>query len=459
MEERVKKALIDIVGEKNYTDRLIDIVSFSYDASEEFGRPLCGLWMETSVQVSEVLKLANRERIPVTPRGAGTALSGNTVPVKSGIVMDFSRMNKILTICIEDRLVVVQPGVINDDLDKALAPHGFFFPPDPASSKVCTLGGNVALNAGGIKGAKYGTTKDYVLGMEVVLPDGRIMKTGSKTMKSVSGYDMCRLFVGSEGTLGVITELTLKINPKPPESATALATFDLLEDAGRAVTEVMYSGVLPSVLEIVDRQCVLAFNQYSDLKLPDAESILLVETDGYTKAETAYQMSKIIGIFKKNNASHVREAASPEEAQALWVTRKSAYGVTALINNNLIAEDLAVPMSKVPDMLKATAQIAEKYNLKIPTVGHLGDGNVHPVISFDGTDPEEVKRAEAAVTEIFNTAIELGGSLTAEHGIGLSKAPFMQLEHDPVAMDVMRSLKRKLDPNNILNPGKMALDD
>jgi len=459
MHEAVKKVLMDIVGQNNFTDRLIDIISFSYDASEEFSRPGCGIWVQTTQQVSEVLKLANRERVPVTPRGAGTGLSGMAVPARGGIVMDLSRMNKILQISIEDRLVIVQPGVINDDLDNALAPYGFFFPPDPASSKVCTLGGNVALNAGGIKGAKYGTTRDYVLGMEVVLPDGRIMRIGTKTMKTASGYDLCRLFVGSEGTLGVITEMTLKIHPKPPQSSTALAAFNLLEDAGRAVSEITYSGVLPSVLEIVDRQTILAFRQYSDLKLPDAEAILLVETDGYTKKETNFQMSKIIEIFKRNSATMVREAESAKEAQALWAARKSAYGVTALINNNLIAEDLAVPMSKVPDMLKATSRIAQKYDLKIPTVGHLGDGNVHPVVSFDGSDPEEVRRVEAAVAEIFKTAIELGGSLTAEHGIGLSKAPYMTLEHDPVALEVMKSLKRTFDPNNILNPGKMALDD
>jgi len=322
MDGTVKQALIDIVGENNYTDQLIDIVSFSYDASEEFSRPACAVWVETTGQISEILKLANRKRVPVTPRGAGTGLSGLAVAAKGGIVMDLTRMNKILSIRIEDRLVVVEPGVINDDLDKALSPFGFFYPPDPASGKVCTLGGNVALNAGGIKGAKYGTTKDYVLGLKVVLPDGSVMDTGSKTMKSASGYDLCRLFVGSEGTLGVITELTLKINPKPPESATALATFDEIEDAGNSVSEIMLSGVLPSVLEIVDRQTIVAFNQYSDLKLPDAAAILLTETDGYTKEETDYQISKVIDIFKKNHASSVREAASPEEAQALWVTRK-----------------------------------------------------------------------------------------------------------------------------------------
>ena len=459
MDEEIKQRLTEIVGAHNYTDQLIDMVSYSYDASEEYSRPACAIWVDSTEQISDVLKLANAKQIPITPRGAGTGLSGTAVPAKSGIVMDLSHMNKILKISIEDRLVVVQPGVINDDLDRALAPYGFFFPPDPASSKVCTLGGNVALNAGGIKGAKYGTTKNYVLGLTVVLPDGRIMNTGSKTMKSVSGYDLCRLFVGSEGTLGVITEMTLKINPKPPETATALATFDFLEDAGNAVSQVMHSGVLPSVLEIVDRQSILAFNRYSDLKLPDAEAILLVETDGYTKEEITYQITHIIEIFKKNNAASIRRAASPEEANALWVTRKSAYAVTALINNNLIAEDLAVPISKVPDMLKATADIAKKYNLKIPTVGHLGDGNVHPVISFDGTNPDEVERVHASIKELFEKAIELGGSLTAEHGVGLSKAAFMSLEHDPTAMDLMRSLKRLFDPNNILNPGKMALDD
>jgi glycolate oxidase len=359
---------------------------------------------------------------------------------------------------VTDRLAVVQPGVVYADLERVLAPHGFFFPPDPASGTVATLGGNVATNAGGIKGAKYGTTKDYVLSLQVVLPDGRVMRTGSKCMKSSSGYDLTKLFVGSEGTLGVVTEITLKINPKPSLTSTAMATFEDLEDAGRAVSEIMHSGILPSALEVVDQQTLIAINQNTDLNLPEVEAILIAETDGHTREETQFQLNKVIEIFKKNNASTVKQAATKEEAEALWTARKSAYAVMSRINNSLVVEDLSVPMSKVPNILKTISDLAKKYDLKIPTVGHAGDGNLHPTISYDSTNPGEVKRVEQASAELFEKVIELGGTLTGEHGIGLAKAPFMHLEHDPVAMDVMRSIKKSFDPNNILNPGKMALD-
>ena len=458
LDNETKQALTAIVGEQNFTDRLIDLVSYSYDASEHHHRPACAVWAASAQQVAEILALANRRKIPVTPRGAGTNLSGLSIPARGGIVLDLNHMNKILQVSIEDRLAVVQPGVVYADLEKALAPFGFFFPPDPASGKVSTLGGNVATNAGGIKGAKYGTTRDYVLGLEVVLPDGRIMRTGSRTMKSVSGYDLTRLFVGSEGTLGVITEITLKVNPKPPMTATAMATFDRLEDAGRAVSQIMRSGIIPCVLEVVDRHCILALNEDTDLNLPPVEAILLAETDGYTREETDTQMAVILDIFRKNQAAAITQAQTPAEAQALWAARKSVYPVMARINNNLLVEDGTVPMSRVADMLRAVSDIAARYNLKIPTVGHVGDGNLHPVISYDGTNPDEVRRVEAASAELYQKAIDLGGTLTGEHGIGLAKAPFMHLEHDPVAMDVMRSLKRMFDPNNILNPGKMALD-
>ncbi|MBL7213003.1 MAG: FAD-binding protein [Desulfobacteraceae bacterium] len=417
------------------------------------------MWPVTVEQIVATLKLANQAKFPVTPRGAGTSLAGLAVPDRGGVILDLSRMDKILAINIEDRLVVVQPGVVYADLDRALASYGFFFPPDPASGSVCTLGGNVATNAGGIKGAKYGTTKDYVLALEVVLPDGRILHTGSKCMKSVSGYDLTRLFVGSEGTLGVITEITLKVNPKPPMTSTAMATFETLEDAGRAISEIMYSGIIPSALEVVDQQTLIAINQNTDLGLPEVEALLVAETDGYTREETEFQMEKIIEIFKKNNATTTRQADSKEEAEALWTARKSAYGVLARINNNLIVEDLAVPMSKVPDMLRSISELAKKHNLRIPTVGHAGDGNLHPVICFDGTNPDEVKRVEEASAQLFEKVIELGGTLTGEHGIGLAKIPFMGLEHDQVSMDVMRSVKQLFDPNNILNPGKMGLEE
>lgn len=458
MEDRVKQAIKDIVGEENFSDKIIDLISYAKDASEHKHMPDAAVWVTTKEEVSEILKLANREKFPVIPRGAGTGLAGTSVPNKGGLVMDMAKMNKIVEISIPDRLVKVQPGVVFEHLQGALAPNGFFFPPDPASGKVSTLGGNVATNAGGIKGAKYGVTKDYVLGMEVVLPDGRIMNTGSNCMKSVSGYDLTRLFVGSEGTLGVVTEITLKVNPKPPLSLTSLATFEDVEDAGKAVIEIMHCGVLPSVLEVVDRQTIQCLNEDTDIGLPDVSAILLAETDGNTEEEVNYQMAKILDIFKQNNAFSVRQAESAEEAEALWAARKSAYAVFARLDNNLNVEDCAVPMSRLAEMLKAIEDIAQRHDLKIPTVGHVGDGNLHPTICFDGTNAEVVARVEKATEEIMHKAVELGGTITGEHGVGLAKAEFISVEHDEVAMDAIRSIKKLFDPNNVLNPGKMDLE-
>lgn len=459
MDERLKNALIELVGADNYSEDLIDLVTYSYDASQHSSRPFCALWPQSAEQISRILVLANETHVPVIPRGAGTGLSGMAVPIKSGIVLDLSHMNKIIKVSIEDRLAIVEPGVVYASLEKALAQYGFFFPPDPASGKVSTLGGNVATNAGGVKGAKYGTTRDYVLALQVVLPDGRIMRTGSRAMKSVSGYDLTRLFVGSEGTLGVVTEITLKINPRPTATSTASATFGNLEDAGRAVSQIMYSGIIPSVLEILGKETILAINKNTDLNLPEVEAMLLAETDGYTKAETEYQMAKVTEVFAGNNALEVKQAKSDEEAVNLWKARKSAYAVLARIKTHFVLEDVTVPMGKVADLLKGIQAISRKHDIQIATFGHAGDGNLHPQILYDGYNPEEVKKMEAASADLFALAISLHGTLTGEHGIGLSKAPFMTLEHDPAAMNVMRSLKRMFDPNNILNPGKMALDD
>ncbi len=458
LDAQVKDALVRIVGQQNYTDNLIDMVSYSYDASEHRARPSCAVWVETTAQVSEVLKLADREKIPVTPRGAGTGLSGLSVPSHAGIVMDLTRMNKILALRIEDRLAVVQPGVVYADLEKALAPHGFFFPPDPASGKVCTMGGTLGTNAGGVRGAKYGTTRDYVLGLEVVLADGRVMRTGGKTIKNVSGYDLTRLLVASEGTLGVITEIALKVNPKPTVTTTAMATFNDLEDAGRAVSEVMHSGILPSVLEILGRQTIQAINENTELELPEVEALLLAETDGYTKEETDFQMGKVLEVFRRNHPGVVKLATSAAEAAQLWTARKSAYAVLARIKTHFVLEDVTVPIGKVPALLKGIQAIAKRHQIQIATFGHAGDGNLHPQILYDGYDPEQIRKMEAASEELFKLAIELEGTLTGEHGIGISKAPFMTLEHDPVSLEMMRTLKRAFDPNNILNPGKMGLD-
>jgi glycolate oxidase len=354
---------------------------------------------------------------------------------------------------------VVQPGVIYADLQKALSPYGFCFPPDPASGKVATIGGNVATNAGGIKGAKYGTTRDYVLGLEVVLPDGRVMRTGGSCMKSVSGFDLTRLFVGSEGTLGVITEVRLKINPIPAASSTALAAFDQLAKAGKAVSHLMHSGIIPSVCEILDRHTINLLLEHTDADLPRCEAVILVETDGYTQSEADFQMDKIKEVFKKNQAILIKQATSAVEAAGLWQARKSLGPVIARVKPNFLVEDVTVPMSRITDLLLGIEAIALKYGLEMITFGHAGDGNLHPHALYDGSNPEEVRRVEQAVAELFALTCRLGGTLTGEHGIGLSKAPFMSLEHDTTALEVMRSLKRLFDPDNILNPGKMGLEE
>jgi glycolate oxidase len=457
MDLKVTRAIRDIVGEENFSDALIDLVSYSYDASPERRRPDGAVWVRTTEEVSAVLGLANEHGIPVIPRGAGTSLSGMTVPLHGGIVMDMGRMNRILKISIKDRLVVVQPGVVNQELQDALAPHGFMFPPDPASAKVATLGGNVAANAGGLKGAKYGNTKGYVLGIEVVLADGSVLRTGSKCMKSVSGFDLTALFVGSEGTLGVITEITLKIHPKPRHVATCLATFGDIAAAGKAISETMCSGTIPMVLELLDDQCIAILNQAANLHLPEAAAMVLVETDGFTQEVADRVIDRVVEVFRKNHVSGIKRATSAEEAEKLWTARRSIGGAVTRLNYNLLAVDITVPISKVPEVLVGAKEIRERYRLSMPILGHLGDGNLHPGIIFDESDPEETARVKKAVKDLLELGIALGGTLSGEHGIGMEKAPFMSMEHDAVEMGVMNSLKKLFDPNNILNPGKMGL--
>jgi glycolate oxidase len=458
VDDGVKQSLTNIVGTANFTDSLIDLVSYSYDASDHNHRPDAAVWPTTTEQVSRILRIANHCRFPIIPRGAGTGLAGGAVPARGGLVLDMCRMNHIVAVRIADRLAVVQPGVVYADLEKVLTPFGFFFPPDPASGKVCTLGGNVATNAGGIRGAKYGVTRDYVLGLEVVLPDGRTMRTGSNCMKSASGYDLTRLFIGSEGTLGVITEITLKISPKPTASKTTLACFGSLGAAGQAVTDIMRSGIIPSALEVLDAHTINLLREHGNFKMPDVQAVLLVETDGYTEAETAYQMDRVIEVFKKNDAKRIEEARTAEEAEEMWRARKSISSLVAKIRVNNVSEDVTIPISGVPKLLSGISEIVHSHGLPFVIFGHGGDGNLHPKIMYDRTDPDQVRRLGQAVEEIFQLTCAMGGTLTGEHGIGLAKAPYMKLEHDAVALELMRSLKALLDPNNILNPGKMNLE-
>jgi glycolate oxidase len=454
----MKQPLIEIVGEENFTDQLEELIPYSYDASINVHRPDAVVWPESTEQVAAIVKLANEHKIPIVPRGAGTSLSGGVIPINGGVIIDLSRMNKILEISIENRYTRVQAGVVCDDLNRALAKHGFTFPPDPASSTVSTIGGNVATNAGGIKGAKYGTTRDYVLGLQVVLPTGEVMHTGSYTMKCVSGYDLAKLFVGAEGTLGVITEVTLKINPLPRHAMTVIATYAKLEDAGKAIFQTMSSGILPSVMEILDKVTLKSINENTDLDLPEAEALILTETDGYTWEEVEAQMEVVLQILKQNNPSLVKTAKDEKDRLDLWKARKSSYATLARISNSFVLDDVTVPIARVPELLVGIQEISQRHGLVVATYGHAGDGNLHPQILYDEYDPEQVEKMEKVEGDLFRLAVSLNGTLSGEHGIGLSKANYMTLEHDPVEMALMKQIKRTLDPNNIMNPGKRALD-
>jgi glycolate oxidase len=453
-----KDKMIEIVGADHFTDQLEELVPYSYDASMNVHRPDAAVWPESTEQIAEIVKFANEYKIPVVPRGAGTSLSGGVIPIRGGIIIDLSRMNRILEISIENRYAHVQAGVVCDDLNRQLAKHGFTFPPDPASSTVATIGGNVATNAGGIKGAKYGTTRDYVLGLQVVLPTGEVMHTGSYTMKCVSGYDLAKLFIGAEGTLGVVTEVTLKINPLPRHAMTAVATYARLEDAGKAIFQTMTSGILPSVMEILDKVTLKSIKENTDLDLPEAEAMILTETDGYTWEEVEAQMEVVLRILSQNHPSLVKTAKDEKERLGLWKARKSAYATLARTSTSFVLDDVTVPISKIPDLLVGIQDIAQRHGLQVATYGHAGDGNLHPQILYDEYNPVTVEKMEKVEEAIFHLAISLKGTLTGEHGIGLSKANYMTLEHDSVEMALMRQIKRTLDPNNIMNPGKRALD-
>ncbi len=456
MEQHFKQAVMDIVGPENYSEALIDRVSHSYDASGHYHRPDASVWPVNTEQVSRILKLAHTHKLPVTPRGAGTGLAGSAIPACSGMVMDLCRMNRIVDIRIPDRVAVVEPGVVYQDFQAALRPYGFFFPPDPASGKVCTLGGNVATNAGGLKGAKYGVTRDYVLGLEVVLADGRVMRCGSGCMKSVSGYDLTHLFVGSEGTLGVITEIILKIDPSPLAVRTALAMFEGIEAAGRCVSDILRSGVVPSVLEILDENTLRVLKKHSRVMLSSGKAMILVETDGYTETEARFQMDRVVEVLRKNRAQEIISAKTAQDSEQLWEARKVAGSVAANLRPGNVSEDVTVPISRVSDLLTGISKIVRDLQLPFVVFGHAGDGNLHPKIMYDPTDADEVGRMKQASDEIFRLTCRLGGTLTGEHGIGMAKAPYMALEHDAVALDVMAALKTLLDPIHLLNPGKMG---
>jgi glycolate oxidase len=454
VKSQIIRELKQTLGEGQVLDSLVDRTTYAYDATWGEGLPDVVVLPLSTQEVSATLQIADRERIPVVPRGAGSGLSGGAVPVSGGICLTLARMNQILEISVDELVAVVQPGVVNMDLQEAVAEYGLFFPPDPASWYMATLGGNVAENAGGPRCLKYGVTKDYVLGLEVVLADGRIIRTGGRTIKNVAGYDLTSLFIGSEGTLGVVTEIVVKLLPKPAASATVMGVFDQIGQACDAVNRVITSGVLPLTTEIMDGDCIQAVQSQKDYGLPpDVDAVLLIDVEGWPEA-LAGEGAIVAEACQAAGAREVRRAVDEAEAEQLWAARRAISAALSHLGDKL-GEDIAVPRSKIPEMVHRVREIGQKYDLQTPIFGHIGDGNLHPYLISDRSDPKMMERVRKAAREIFAAAIELGGTLTGEHGIGLAKRDFLSQGLHPEARQRMLAIKRLFDPNNILNPGKI----
>ena len=445
--------LRSIVGKEWFLDTPEDLATYSYDGFLPEFMPDGVIVPGSTQEISGIMKVVNREKIPVIPRGAGTNICGGSVAKEGGIILAFHRMNQILEIDAENMCAVVQPGVVNAVLQKKAAGYHLLYPPDPASMFVSTMGGNVALNAGGPRGVKYGVTRDYLLGLEVVLPSGEIIRTGGKALKSVTGYDLTRLLCGSEGTLGIITEITVKLVPLPPAKTTLQAVFSDLNDAARTVSAIIGSGIVPTTLELIDRVVLDVIRNYGDARFPkDAEALLLIEVDG--EATSVEKQGEIIEQFcKKRGAIEVERANTPEEAEKLWQARRTAFGAVASVRPNCIVEDATVPVKKLPEMIRKIVSLAEKYRLRIGVLAHAGDGNLHPLIMTDLRDRDEGERIDKAMDELFEATIAMGGTLSGEHGIGIAKKRWLSMEFNQAAIEIMRGIKKVFDPNNILNPG------
>ncbi len=456
LKQDIKQKLQQIVGRERFFDDKETILACSYDGYIIDSEPDAVIFPKTAGEVSEVMKTACLEKIPVTPRGAGTNICGASVPAQKGLVLCLSKMNEILKINTRDRYAIVQPGVVNGDLQKALAPEGFFYPPDPASLTVSTIGGNVAQNAGGPRCLKYGVTADYLLGMEVVLASGKIIRFGSRNVKDVTGYRLSSLFCGSEGTLGITTEITVRVMPLPEAHRTILAVFNDLADSANTVVDIIGAGIIPAAMELMDKVVVNAVEDSYHLGLPrDAQGLLLIEVDGIEEA-VEKEMKKIVEKARANSAADIKQASTKAESDDLWKARRAAYGIFARLAPVCIVEDATVPVSNVPKMIKGIRQIADKHKIVMGILAHAGDGNMHPLISTDMRNKEEWARVEAAIGEIFELAVSLDGTLSGEHGIGLAKTKFLPLVIDDGTREFTADIKKAVDPCGILNPGKFV---
>jgi glycolate oxidase len=434
---------------------------YASDASLVEGLPDFVVRPENTQAVSRLLRFCSEHKIPVVPRGAGTGLAGGASPLQGGIVLDMSGMNRIMEIDIENLQVMVEPGVVQEKLNQALKPYGFFFPPDPGSSAMCTIGGMIAYNSSGMRCVKYGTVRNYVLDLEVVLADGRVIHTGSKVLKSSAGYDLTRLFVGSEGTLGVITRAGLKIQSLPESRKLVLASFEDAETAGQAVIKIFSAGINPSACEILDKTTLQVLKRCdSNLALPDDGDVILFEVDGTknSTAEAALKIAKICGPLCKS----VRVASSQPEMDAIWAARRLVGAAISRLDpartRIYVGEDVGVPIKQIPALIKRVSQITAKLDLPAMKYGHIGDGNLHVALFIDVMNEDQWERLRLAADRIHRAAMELGGTVSSEHGIGLARAQYMPEQVGEEALQVMRSIKRALDPLGILNPGKLGLE-
>ncbi|MCR4407213.1 MAG: FAD-binding protein [Anaerolineae bacterium] len=456
LSQAIIKQLRDIVGRDGVLDSPEDLVAYSIDGTFAEHRPDVVVLPTTTDQVSRVVALAGHERIPVVPRGMASGLAAASVPFSGGIALSLTRMNRILEIDQENRTVLVEAGVITAELQAEVEKRGLFYPPDPSSNRHSTIGGNIACNAGGPRCLKYGVTGDYVMGLTVVLPDGQVLHTGGKAIKNVVGYDLTSLFVGSEGTLGVITEALLKLVARPRFVRTARAEFTSLDDASRTVNAVLSAGIVPATLELMDETAIACIEEAMHLGLPlDVEAILIIESDGSDEEAVIREIEAIARICWEHGARQVNVARDEQERDRLWKARRSVSPSLARKAPNKLGEDITVPRSAIPEAIRRIKAISAKYEQPIVIFGHAGDGNLHPNILFDKRDPEQWAKIEPMVGEVFGVALNLGGTLSGEHGVGVLKRPYMEQALGPLSVEVQQRIKQVLDPLNIMNPGKV----
>ncbi len=443
-----------IVGRDAVLDRPEDLMLYEYDGGVRTSTPDAVVFPQDTEQVSRIVKFAARERVPIVPRGAGTGLSGGAIPTEGGILVAFSRMNRILEVDAENMRAVVQPGVVNQILSDSVAHLGLYFAPDPSSQKACTIGGNVAENSGGPHTLMYGVTVNHVTGLEVVLPDGEIAHFGGKAAES-AGYDLTGFFVGSEGTLGVVTAATVKLLRRPERVATLLGIFETVDDAAKTVAAITAAGVTPAALEMLDGWTLKTIEAFCHAGYPlDAGAVLLIELDGL--AELVEEQAEVVRqVCFEQHAREVRRAKDETERALLWKGRKNAFGALGRVSSSFYTQDGVVPRTQIPAVLQFIDEVSKKYGLRIGNIFHAGDGNLHPLILFDARVPGELQKVERAGREILQYCIDAGGSITGEHGVGIEKRDLMPLLFSNDDLDVMLSLRNAFNPDSVLNPAKI----